>query len=102
MLLRCPATIAAERCTSLRVHAALSRRSIDYHKPSCRSAGVSATPKWLSTWNSAAAGVAGGFNGTRLQYRARTAGGNEFLPENIWDVDLGTKFAGSPAGIPLR
>jgi len=45
----------------------------------------------------------GGFNGTAPPVPAPgTAGGNEFLPETIRDVEVGTKFAGDPGGVPLR
>jgi iron complex outermembrane recepter protein len=45
----------------------------------------------------------GGFNGTAPPVPLPgTEGGNMFLPETVKDVEVGTKFRGDIAGVPLR
>lgn len=86
------------------IYAGAPEEEATYHKPSWQvGLEYQATPEWLMYVEQRGSWRSGGFNGTAPPVPAPgTSGGNEFLPETIWDVELGTKFAGSPAGIPLR
>jgi iron complex outermembrane receptor protein len=59
--------------------------------------------RWLVYLEQRGSWRSGGFNGTAPAVDApANAGGNEFLPETVRDVEIGSKFAGEAAGIPVR
>lgn len=86
------------------IYAGAPEESAEYHKPSWQvGLEYQVTPQLLMYLEQRGSWRSGGFNGTAPPVQAPgTSGGNEFLPETIRDVEIGTKFAGEAGGVPLR
>ena len=82
----------------------LPEEEATYDKPSWQfGLQYQVNTRWLVYLEQRGSWRSGGFNGTAPAVDApASAGGNEFLPETVRDVEIGSKYAGEAGGIPLR